>query len=610
MVKSNLFRFFSKKSISCLAISLLLASCGGGGSTSSDTNSQEIVSKREGDNTVVIHELADPDMLHPIISTSANATYIQSNIFQQLLAIDFTSLQFTGELAVARPEIKQIEEGEYKDGMSLTYEIRPEAVWPNGKPVLATDYIFTIKAIKNPKVQGASLRPYMEFIDDVVVDAENPKKFTVYSKQRYILAEAYSAYFVYPEYIYDAKGLMKEFSIKDLNDPKKKSELGKNPKIQEFAKEFGSPKFAREKGFVVGSGPYEFMEWETGQRITLKKKANWWGDKITDLAANPESITYKVINDQTTSITALKDEGIDVARRIRSSDFEDLKKNERIKALYNLHTPRFMSYDYFGFNMKNPKLSDKRVRRAIAHLVDTKEIIDVLLYGLGEQLVGPVHPSKSYYNNDLTPIEFNLEKAKALLDEAGWKDSDGDGVVDKMIDGEKVDMKLSYKYNSGREIRKNMGILLKENAKRVGIDINIEVREWTVYLEETKRREFDIMCLGWVQSPIPDDLKQIWHTDSDSPDGSNRVGFGDAASDKIIDDIRVTLDDAKRTQLYKDIQKIIYEEQPYVFLYAPKERIAIHGRFAKAEGSVMRPGYNEKAFELTMKAASNKAVEN
>lgn len=569
---------------------VLFSSCGDGGL---------VESKKKGDNTAVLHQLSDPDYLNPIISSSSNATYIEFDLFQPLLEIDPKTLQFVGALVIDRPQISEINEGEYKGGMSLVYEIRPEATWDNGTPVTGNDVVFTIKSVKCPKVNSDPLRPYFEFINDIVVDAQNPKKFTIFSKQRYALAETAGNNFIIPEYVYDPQGLLKPFTIKQLTESTAAQKLANNPSITAFAEQMNSPKYSREKGFIIGSGPYQFVNWETGQQIILERKKNWWGDKLNlpQLSGKPDKIVYKIINDWTTAVTGMKDEALDCANGIRSSDFVDLQKNERFKKLFNLHTPTALAYDYLAFNLKNPKVNDKRVRRAIAHLVDKKEIIDVLLYGMGEPVVGPVHPTKEYYNKDLQNIEFDVEKAKALLKEAGWEDTDGDGVVDKEIDGKRTPMKLTVKYNSGNDRRKNICLLLKETAKRAGVEVEVLTREWTVFLDEQKKRDFDITCGGWVQSPTLDDLKQIWHSESDTPEGSNFVGFGTPESDRLIEAVRMELDPAKQIELFKQIQTIIHEEQPYVFLVSPKERIAIHSRF-EAETSIKRPGYDEKTFVL------------
>ncbi len=589
------------------ALAGLIASCGGseeGPAETGFTADLEYIqenSKRAGVNEVTIHELGDPDKINPILSSSANSTYIEGNIFQTLLARNPETLELSGLLAVGRPVITPLDSGEYAGGQSLTYEIRPEATWDNGDPILASDYIFTMKIVKNPKVTGAaSIAPYLEFIDHVEVDPNNPRKFTIYATDRYFMAESFSGYYVYPEYHYDPDGLMRNFTIKQLNDPANREELIADPDINAFAEQFESEKYQREKGWIVGSGPYEFVKWETGQYITLSRKASWWGDQVDDplIAANPSIIEYKIIPDQTAAVTDLKDEGVDVQRSIQPKQFEDLIVNERIKKLYNFHTPLAYSYVYLGLNMKNSKLEDVRVRQAIAHLCNVEEIIDILYYGYAEPIVGPIHPTKSYYNTNLEPKQFDVEKAAALLDEAGWVDTDGDNIRDKTINGVKTPLVLEYKYNSGNDIRKEIGIFLKDNAQEVGVEINIVSKEWTVFLEDTKRRDFEITCLGWIQGPDLDDLKQIWHTSSDTYDGSNRIGFGTAESDALIDAIRYEGDEEKRKQMYFEIQQIIYDQQPYVFLYTPQNLLAVHGRFDNANPTVLRPGYAEPLFTL------------
>ena len=258
-----------------LITGLLLTACNTGSTV--DPNEQEDpknnTSKKANDPSVTIWELGDPDRLNPLTSTSAGSRYIQNNIFSRLLEYDPKTMQLAPQTAVGRPEIKELNEGEYKGGMSLTFEIRPEATWDDGKPVTAYDYLFTIKAIKNPLVNSGSLRPYYEFMNDVKVDEANNRKFTVYSKERYFLAEEASGdIHILPEHIYDAEGLMKKFQIQDLTMNNFNS-LSNNPDIKRFAELFNANKFDRE--VIIGSGPYNFKEWTTGQHIILELKKDW-----------------------------------------------------------------------------------------------------------------------------------------------------------------------------------------------------------------------------------------------------------------------------------------------------------------------------------------------
>lgn len=558
-------------------------------------------STKGNDPAIVVHDLGNPDKLNPVISSSANARYVESNIFQSLLFTDFKTLQPVGLLAVDRPQIQEINDGKYKDGMSLTYEIRPEAVWDNGTPITAADVIFTVKATLNPKTTSESSRPSYDFIDEIVPDPSNPKKFTIYSDERYFLAEAMGLLSILPEYVYDPNKMLTKVSIASLKDS-----TNNNPILKTFADVFNT-KYDREKGTIVGSGAYEFIEWITDQRIELRRKKNWWGDKVKNapqLTANPTAITYKIMTDWNAVISAMKGEAIDVAYGINIPDFDQLKHNDCFNKSFNLHTPIALQYDYIGINTKSPKLSDKRTRRALAHLVNKPEIINSLLYGFGESVNGPIHPTKSYYNTNLKDIEFNIDKAKELLTEAGWKDSNGDGILDKDIDGVNTPFKITMKYNNGNERRKNYALLLQANAKKAGIEIEVLAREWSVYLKEVKRHDFDLCALGWVQDPTPDDLKQVWHTSSMVGDGSNYCGFGNAETDKIIEEIRTTLDNNKRKELYYKIQEMIYDEQPYIFLVSLKERIAIHKRFSNANSSVARPGFNVQGFSVGQAATA------
>ncbi len=584
------WRNFSKIAFASL---LILGTQACGDSNNNQPNPATETSKKDKVAEVIIHNLGDPDKLNPLTSSSADASYIQAQIFSALLTYDPATLQLAPYMAVALPKVTEINEGEFAGGMSLEFEIDPQATWDNGSPVTATDYVFTIKAVKNPKTNAAAQRPYLDFIDKIVVDASNAKKFTIYSKERYFLANSSAGgLLILPEYVYDSLQLMRKFSVEELDNPKNTERLSINDDISRFADAFNGNKFDRE--IVSGCGAYTFKKWETGQFITLERKKDWWGDKSKNplMKAYAPAITYKMVNDPKTAITQMENEDLDIMASIKPDEFVDLKEKKEFTRKYELTTPDQFAYAYVGFNTKNPKLADKRVRRALAHLVNRDDIIETLYKGLAVKTNSPINPKKPYYDKSIPDIDFNPEKAKAIFAEAGWVDTDGDAILDKIVNGKKTNMELIYKYNNGNPIRKNIGVLLQEEAKRIGVKITIEAREWTVFLDDTKKRDFELVSLAWVQSPSLDDLKQIWHTSGDSPDGSNRVGFGNKESDAIIDKIRITLDQTERDSLYKRIQQIIFEEQPYVFLCVPSERISIHKRFEGRSTSAARPGYS------------------
>jgi peptide/nickel transport system substrate-binding protein len=540
---------------------------------------------------------SNPDMLNPINERDNQAQYISQLLFLSLEGTDPESYVTTPVLAVRRPAITEITDGEYKGGIKLEYEIRPEATWDNGTPITADDYIFTIKSILNPKTNCQPLKPYYEWLADIVADSSNPKKFTVYSKEKYFKVENFASYYILPEYIYDPQKIMRKFKVTDFNSEEKRSALKENADIQAFATQFNSEKFQRDKDGVVGSGPYRLESWVTGQTITLVRKKNWWGDKLKDIRdfeAYPDRIVFRVINDQNAAIAALKDGQIDHFFSIPPKAYNELVKDDSVKAKFNLDTPSVFAYTFLAFNERIPKLSDKRVREAIAHCINKKQINEVINFGMNTLVETFVHPLQKQYNADIKPWGYDLDKARALLDEAGWKDTDGDGIRDKMINGEKVKLTLDYKIPAGNKVREETGLLIQEDLKKVGIGMTITAKEGSVFFQDLDKRDFEISYAAYTMDPIMSDPKQLWSTAEAAPGGSNLCGFGTEATDKLIDDLRSELNDDKRIAMYKQLEQIVHDDIPCVFMFIPVNRQAISKKFEVRE-TLISPGvmYNE-----------------
>lgn len=557
--------------------------------------------KKAGKNEVIIHELSDTDMLNPATYQSAEAGYYISQMFQSLWSINPKTLKLEPLLAKDLP----VEEFDSAKGiLTYTCELREDAKWDNGTPVTPADVIFSLKTFKAPVINNEQKRPYYELISDVKTYPDNPRKITFVCNKKYILAK-YSCgdFYIMPRYVYDPKNLMEGISISDISNNFAK--VAEDPKMKEFATDFNSEKYQRDSGYVVGSGPYLFDKWVTGQKIVLKKKANWWGEKYADkeylFEAYPEKLTYRVIKDQTAAVTALKGQELDVMYGIKSKDFvEQLQNSEITKKNFNLSNPYSLAYTYFGINMRNPKFEDPKVRKALAYLVDVDKIIHVIGYDLGQRVTGPISPSlKAAYNDTIKPYEFSIEKAKQLLAEAGWKDNNGDGTIDKVIDGKPTEFNITFTYNQGNDSRRDAALIFKEAARQAGINVDVVPQEWSIYLDNQKKHNFEMYYGAWIAAPVPDDPKQIWHTESING-GSNYVGFGTPETDKLIEQIREELNEDKRNELYKQFQVAIHDACPYIFIWSPKERIAINKKFTNAETFVMRPGFNEASFKLGM----------
>lgn len=550
-------------------------------------------------NEAILQIDAEPDRLNPALSTSSYARIVANTIFQYLLYIDPQSLETVPQLARSRPEAAPITEGPYAGGIAYAFEIHEQAVWDDGSPVTAQDFIFTLKAVLNPQVPAPAYRAFLSFIKDVEVDPSNPRRFTVLTSEKYILGEEAigSTLPVIPAYLYDPDGLLRDIPFSEFTDEARAAELAKNdPRLQQFAELFTSPKYSREKEGVSGSGPYRFESWETGQRLIVSKKENYWGDALAEqypaLAAFPDKFIFQPIPDPNAAITALKDAQVDAMANIPPDDFLELQKNEFTARRYNFFSPPLLGNTFIYVNTRIPKLSDKRVRHALAYAIDVNQIIETAYNGMGSPFASPVHPTFPYYNQELKPIPYDPDKARALLAEAGWTDSNNNGIADKMISGKLEEMTLNYKIVAGRDNIQAVALLVQESAKRAGFDIQIEAKEFAVLADDFKRRDFELAPWGKTIPPSLWEPKQDFHSQ-----GDDRAGFARAETDALIEQIQVTLDEKERNRLYKQLQAIIYDEMPLIYLLVPTSRVAIHKRF-DIEPTPIYPGYFANQLQL------------
>lgn len=551
---------------------------------------------------VVIRVKQDPDNLNHIRHRTSTAILIKRMMHYSLTSYSAKTGDRVPILAKALPEMSG-------DGTRYTYEFRPEATWDDGTPITAKDYVFTFKAMLNPLVNAAHYRNAYSAVQDVEVDPNNERRFTVVTDTFHFLGEVQCGDIeIMPAHVYDSAGLMNDFTIKELKE--NPAEFEDNDQIKQFAEIFNSERFG--KVVIEGSGPYQFAEWIPGQSVTLIRKKEWWGDKVNsderEFKAYPTRLIYQIIKDNEGTEAALASGDIDVAYFLPSTQFERMKQDKRFSDKFYFQSPPAYIYGYVGLNNRPPAgrkkyFTDKRVRRAMAHCLDMDKVIKEVLNGYGQRTVGPVMPMRgpSEYNVNLKPVEFNLTKAEELLDEAGWKDSNGDGIRDKMINGRKVEMKPELLLAPNREESEKVALLLQKNAEKIGIKININVQDIQVQRGMYLNHNFDMYISGFVKYPMPTDLKQIWHTQSWYDKGANFFGFGNEESDSLIDKIRVTLSKDERKPMYYRMQEIIYDWQPVIFTYVVKERIAISRRFDNPQTDAYRPGFHPNEWKLAKK---------
>ncbi|MCB0527997.1 MAG: hypothetical protein KDC65_05950 [Saprospiraceae bacterium] len=553
--------------------------------------------------TVTIRMDGAANTLNPYLPSTGYSRYVAVRIFNTLAELDPETLELKPLILKKMPVKREVKDGPHAGQLAYDFEILDEAQWDNGSPVTGHDMAFVLKIIFHPGLPTDVYRGYFEYLKGLDVDPANPKKFTAYFSQYYMLmVESMCGIPIYPAYNYDPNNDLGNIPLSDFLDPSKADEIRNNPKAQAFAKEFQEAKYVNDKNFVSGSGAYRLESTDGDQGTVLVKKEDWWGDAVVDknplLAAYPSKLVYKIVVDAAATENLLKTGAIDVAANMPPSKFIEMKADPSLQDKFDFLAYGAAQYTRWAMNLRNPKLADKRVRQALAHIVDYDYLIKDVMQGLAQRIVGPVNPAKSFYAKDIPLYDYNLEKAKALLAEAGWKDTDGNGIVDKVLNGKKTDLVLELIAGTKAKVHELTCLSLEENARRAGIRINVVGVDIERLRNDTGEGKFETAIYGAALDPGLVEMYQSFHSASMAPNGDNRTGFSKA--DSVIVAIRTTEDEATRGALYVKAQEIIHEEVPEIYLYAALQRVVVSNRFDYML-TANRPGYYEQMFKLKPK---------
>lgn len=419
--------------------------------------------------------------------------------------------------------------------------------WKNVE-VTAHDFKFYVDVVKNQDTDCAPIRVYLNDLDRIEVI--NDCEFKVYWKRRYFQSEAITLEMTpLPRHLYHAyEG---PFDGKKFNDDHERNRI------------------------IVGCGPYRFDRWEKGQRIILKKWDKYYGAKY---GASPalETLVFDVIKHPNTRFQSFLSGTIDGMglspeqwiKRTNGSEFGTQGTLRKIKYPGRV-------YSYIGYNLKNPLFQDRRVRQALTSLVNRERILKEVYHELGRITTGPFFIDSPYYDHSIKPYPFSIEKAKELFSEAGWKDEDGDGILEK--NGVKFEFTIFAP--SGSEILPKMLPIIKEDMAKAGVIMKIQNIEWSVYVQRLEKKKYEVCSLSWALGTSPDPY-QLWHSSEADKDGSsNHIGFKNPEADKLIEEIRLTFDVKKRVELCHRFHKLLHEEQPYTFLISPDSLQGINRKF-------------------------------
>jgi len=418
----------------------------------------------------------------------------------------------------------------------FTFYLRKDVKWHDGKPFSGKDVVFTFKTTKNPKIECGPQRNYL--IDCESCDLVNDDPYTV----RYSWRKPYFAAFetsgtldVLPEHIFN-------FDNPDT--------FNKGPQNQQ----------------LIGTGAYILKTWDRNQRFEYVRNEDYYGKK-----PHFDKISIKVVKDPAVELQMLEGGDIDFLG-LTPSQMKPREKNKAFLDRFKTNISVANVYRYLGWNARNPLFKDKRVRQALTMLVDRDRICKDIFRGYAIPQHGTVHPESPMYWKGIEKEAwpFDPERAKKLLAEAGWKDTDGDGILDK--DGVKFEFTLLIRSNSPEF--ESLANMVRDSFQGAGIKVNVNNLEWAVMLQKVERLKFDAVLLGW-QLSLTEDPYQLWHSSQTHEKESNHCDFENVRADRLIELSRRTLSEKKRQQILEEFQKILLDEQPYTFLCVSKRLVAI-----------------------------------
>lgn len=510
------------------------------GSGKKDTTKTTAEKPQNGGN-IIIGSIGAPTIFNPYYSTDQSSADIEGFIYNGLVTVD-KNLAPVGDLAKSWDVSK--------DGLTYTFHLRHGVKWQDGKSFTADDVVFSYNIPRSKDYTGPRASDFEKIKD---VKALDPYTVQVTLKEPYApFLTVTAGYGILPKHI------LKDVPIKDLG---KNSFNTKHP---------------------VGTGPYEFVDWKDGQYVKLKYNPNYYAGR-----AHIDTITYKIVPDENSLLTQFQAGSIDYIG-LQSTDLAT-GKDLVSKGKAQMKTTLALSYSYIGYNELNPLFKDKKVRQALTYALDRKKIVQAVLNGDGKVANTPGSPIEQWaFNPNVPKFSYDPAKAKKLLAEAGWKDTDGDGILDK--NGKKFSFVL--KTNQGNKARAQIAQVAQQMWKQIGVEAKPQIEEWSAFIKDVTAPnwKYDACILGWNLSVDPDPT-DIFST-KEIKSGLNFVHYSDPAMDKLMYKNTKVADQTQRGDMIKKIQAGIAEDQPYTFLYYPNSHILYSPKLQNVQQHSAIPYYN------------------
>lgn len=532
--------------------------------------------------TLLLSYVADPATINPLTSNDTASEEFQLLVYESLATRKY------GNPDEWEPGLAESWEFDPKT-LTYTIHLRKGVKWhpmalPNGKMLPETEFTardvkFTFDCILNPNVEAPAYRSY--FTDPNAKEASEKYKIELISvpgdkytikirwKKPYFLADEWTLGInIIPQHV---------FSV-DKNGERISADFSS----KEFADGFNNH-WANTQ--MCGTGPMVFKEWAKGQRAVLERNPDYW-----DKPFYFSKLVFQYNSNQNTAVQKALHNDLDWVEIIEKELYVKSKSHPNVVAgKAALRDYRYPAFSYVGYNLKRDFFRDKKVRWALGHAIPADDIIKNIYYGLAERTTGPFLLGSSSYDKTLKPLEYDPEKAKAMLDEAGWKLMPGDAVRSKVVKGVKQDAAFELILRAESAQYLNVATTIQDKLRQIGVKVDLKPLKWDLLTEKSELKDFDAILIGWALGWKQDPF-QIWDgSQANEPRSSNSIGYQNPEVDKLIEQLRVTMEPEKQNEIYHQIHRLIYEDQPYTFLLVPRATAAFDGRIENAQFYPIRP---------------------
>jgi peptide/nickel transport system substrate-binding protein len=508
--------------IACVILSACLAGCGKKSdpsrrASSSDSSDVAAATPRSG-GTVIRRLDSECKTLNWVLYTTAYENFVLRHIYDPLLDYDEKG-DMIPVLAAALPEVSD-------DHLRMTVRLRTDAHWQDGVPITSQDVKFTLDKVRDPKIPAINKAAYFEKLDRLEV-VDNHTVVFVWKQAFAPALFAITQIWPIPEHIY-----------------------GKGDFLTHAANRM-----------PVGSGPFKLEEWVSSQYLSLVRYDDYYGKK-----AYLDRIIFKVVEDDAVALNMLKAGELDEMRATQVQ-WEKQMNEPDFQERFRKVDYYFPGYNFIAWNCRSSWFADGRVRKAMSMLFDRESVNTKIFSGFARLVSGPFYINSWAYDKTVRPLPFDPGAAKALLDQAGWKDDNGDGVREK--DGRKFEFELNI--ISGSNTAAQFSQLLQEECGRAGVRIKIRQLEGATFFDRIDKGDFDAAMLGWRLDLDPD-VFDTFHSSMTPPRGLNHGFYSNPEVDSLLVAGRAEFDQAKRAEIYHRIHRIMADDPPYTFINAVPDK--------------------------------------